>query len=38
LASPGIWMISLLMHFVHDVVMGGIVQSFQRYRVRRANR
>jgi alpha-1,3-rhamnosyltransferase len=38
LAPPGIWMISLLMHFVHDVVMGGIVQSFQRYRVRRANR
>jgi alpha-1,3-rhamnosyltransferase len=38
LAPPGIWMISLLVHFFHDVVMGGIIQSFQRYRMRRANR
>jgi alpha-1,3-rhamnosyltransferase len=38
LAPSGIWILSLLVHFFHDVVMGGFIQSFQRYRMRRANR
>lgn len=38
LAPSGIWIISLLVHFFHDVVMGGFIQSLQQYRMRRANR